>query len=69
MGCSGGCHLQGLAWHLRWGIRNNFFSKRAVMQRLRLPRDWWGHRPLWCYRTVEMWHRGAVMGLGWWWTW
>jgi len=45
---------KGLLWAFRLDIRNNFFSKRAVMHWRRLPREWVtipGGVP-----ELEMWH-------------
>jgi len=35
---------------VRLGVSNNFFSRRVVMQWLRLPRQWWDPPSLWVFK-------------------
>ena len=53
--------------HLRLDVKNNFCSKRAVLQWHSCPGRWWGHCHWRCSRAVGTWHWGmwAVGMVGW----
>jgi len=40
----------------RLAVRENLFSERVSRCWHRVLREWWGHRPWGCPRTVEVWH-------------